>query len=361
MIKLRRILEEVKRNPKGRLNEAKLPPATDEIVRKTLGWKYKKPSYTINKDGSVDFNGDVHLELNQEPIPYVINSCNNLDLTHVSDFTGLEKCKIKGDLWIDSCNGAKSFKGLPSSVGGSITLGNNNGGFSSLKGMPTAGKDILIIGCSDITNLVGVQSKVNGDFIVRGQGSYKLSSLKGIPNTISGNFEIQHFSSLKEIDSLPDKVGGHIIFQYNGVKVSEFDLTEISPKLNNNKFIVDFGIKERLAAGYSWKLNFTYASNGMPNTSADNMKVLSILPQKNNNIQKALNDIQSNSYEGKELKKKMAHYAESVRDAFDWYLILHSIHPFECNVVSDSEIEIGIVNAYKSKRKKLMALGFQEQ
>jgi len=159
MIKLRRILEEVKRNPKGRLNEAKLPPATDEIVKQATESYFTNGTYVINKDGSVDFNGDVGISLvwlDYSHIPFVINSCNNLYLDGVSDFTGLEECNIKGSLHIERCRHVTSFKGLPSKVNGGITIASDCG-FTSLKGMPTAGNFITIAGGKNLKNLEGLE------------------------------------------------------------------------------------------------------------------------------------------------------------------------------------------------------------
>ena len=141
----------------------------EEICR-----KYWIIDYTINSDGTIDYDGDLNLGSN--------------DLTKLP----LKFNKVSGYF---SCgkNKLTSLEGCPKEVGGNFDCSNNK--LTSLEGGPKEVGGSFDCGDNKLTDLKGCPKEIGGSLICY---SNKITSLEFYPEKISGVFKFYH----NPIDSL---------------------------------------------------------------------------------------------------------------------------------------------------------------
>jgi len=136
---------------------------SDEKIH-TICKKHNIENYTINKDHSIDVDGDVYLykkELTKIPLKFR---------------------KVSGDF---SCydNQITSLEGAPTSVGGNFYCHNNN--LTSLEGSPTSVGGGFYCSDNKLTSLEFAPKSIGGDFYCHNN---KLTSLEGAPTSVGGGF-----------------------------------------------------------------------------------------------------------------------------------------------------------------------------
>ena len=122
---------------------------------------------TINKDGSIDVNGDVYLKkyiLSDNKLPLKFNKVSGYFDCSSNKLTTLENSpKIVGDFFSCADNQLTSLEGGPKIVNGDFYCSNNN--LTSLKGCPEF---------------------VDGDFLCN--SNYQLKTFEYFPKHISNSF-----------------------------------------------------------------------------------------------------------------------------------------------------------------------------
>jgi len=145
--------------------------------------KYDIRNYSINSDGSIDVDGNVHLERqNLTSIPLKFNDvyggffCTNNNLTNIS---GSPKM-VNGDFYCYT-NKITSLIGGPKHVGGSLSIDSNQ-----------------------ITNLIGAPEYIGGNFYIFGNAS--------LTSTYSGEIDIELVGNVVGIlrSGLPEIIKGVI-------------------------------------------------------------------------------------------------------------------------------------------------------
>ncbi len=140
--------------------------------------------YVINKDGTIDVDGDVKLRLvndNVTKIPFKFGKVTgNFDCSY-SELTSLE--------------------GAPKEVSGSFDCSSNK--LTSLKGAPKEVGKSFYCNYNELTSLEGIPDKVGYSF---GCMSNYLTSLKGIPEIVTGDFDCG-YNELTSLEGAPKEVG----------------------------------------------------------------------------------------------------------------------------------------------------------
>lgn len=134
-------------------------------------------NYTINKDGIVDVNGDVFLNMWKHG--------------HISKFPPLKFGTVTGNF---ICNrmGLSTLEGCPRSIGGNLFCYINR-----------------------ITSFVGGPTHVGGDIYCNDN---RISSLKGLPETFGGQLYCQH-NPLEEIYTLnPINHFAELLVEYDVIR-----------------------------------------------------------------------------------------------------------------------------------------------
>ncbi len=168
----------------------------------------KSSDYTINKDYTVDLNGDVSILVrNVEECPVVFNVAHGNLIWHYA--------------------GLKSMKNLPKIVKGNFTVANNK--LTTLEGSQTT----IVTGtfnCSGnkLKNLKGSPMKCGG-FIAMMCG---LESLEGSPEEVYGDFIVVN-NKLTSLEGSPNKVGG----QYDCSDNKLENLTGITPLCKKVRYV----------------------------------------------------------------------------------------------------------------------------
>ena len=108
--------------------------------------EYGIHSCTINKDMSIDVDGDVDLSYQKfKQLPLTFN-------------------KVSGDFYCHSCQNLTSLQGAPKEVSGDFSC-NNCTNLTSLHGAPKeVGGDFYCNNCPNLTSLQGGPKEVGGDF-----------------------------------------------------------------------------------------------------------------------------------------------------------------------------------------------------
>jgi hypothetical protein len=185
----------------------------------------KKHKHTINKDGSINIEGDVNLSslgLTEFPLKFGHISgnfnCSGNKLTslqgcpqsvgggfycHNNNLTSLQGCpkSVGGDF---DCKGNKltSLQGCPKSVGrGFYCYGNN---LTSLQGGPQSVGGDFYCNENNLTSLQGSPQSVSGDFYCSGNN---LTSLQGGPQIVGRDF-CCYINKLTSLQGCPQSVGG---------------------------------------------------------------------------------------------------------------------------------------------------------
>jgi len=126
--------------------------------------KYNIKNYTINKDGTIDVDGDVDLSffgLSKLPLKF-------------REVTGVFRCDI---------NELTTLEGAPHSVGGNFFCDQNN--LVSLEGAPQSVGGMFDCSENKLTTLKGGPQSVSGNFSCYAN---KLTTLEGAPQSVGGNF-----------------------------------------------------------------------------------------------------------------------------------------------------------------------------
>ena len=146
-----------------------------------------KCKYTINKDTTIDVDGNVKIiYLTDDKIPddikfNVVSGDFNCSYTNLTTLEGCPK-EVGGDF---NCDGTKinTLEYSPKKVGGDFNCSDNN--LTSLEGAPIKVGGSFLCNDNDLTSLEGCPKEVGHHFDC---GSNKLKSLKGCPEKVKGMF-----------------------------------------------------------------------------------------------------------------------------------------------------------------------------
>ena len=147
-------------------------------------------NFTINKDGSVDVEGNVNLsQRGLKKIPINFNK--------IGGYFSLSRNKIT------------SLEGLPKEINGGLYLSDNQ--ITSLKGLPEKINGSLYLSGNKITSLVGLPKEINGSLALFNN---KITSLEGLPKKIDGNLDLGNNPvkfTKEEVRAVCDVKGGVIV------------------------------------------------------------------------------------------------------------------------------------------------------
>ena len=166
--------------------------------------KYAITNYTINSDGSIDVDEDVHLRALHE-LPLKFNRVSGRFDCAYNNLTSLEGApEIVGGNFNCRYNQLTTLEGAPKEVGGSFYCADNQ-----------------------LISLWGAPKWVGHDFSC---SFNKLTSLEGAPREVGGNFYCA-YNQLTTLEGAPIRVGGYFGFAYNPlpklIKSNEEYLKEI--------------------------------------------------------------------------------------------------------------------------------------
>ena len=161
--------------------------------------KYEIENTTINKDLTVDVNGNVSLwakGLTEIPIQFGRVEgdfrCNDNNLI------SLKGCpKYVGGIFNCSNNQLTSLKGSPEEIGGSFYCRWNK--LTTLEGCPKYVNLGFYCGNNQLTSLEGCPREIEGDFCCNNN---QLSSLVGIPKKIGHQLDCTNNSDLKSLKGI---------------------------------------------------------------------------------------------------------------------------------------------------------------
>ncbi len=195
----------------------------------------KNSLITRNQDGSIDYNGDIHItndihnfvpntlnfnkvngnfivdELNESNInfmPKLVNGDFKIKKGNckLNNFNKLPKV-VNGNCEIRNCESA-SLMGIPKVIGNKLIL-HNISKLKSLDGYPTKiGSDVSISGCNDLESLQGMLRTVNGNLSLN--NNKNLKSLKNCSIRVQGNFESKN-CCLDNIEDICQVINGRYI------------------------------------------------------------------------------------------------------------------------------------------------------
>ena len=176
--------------------------------------KYDIKNYTINKDGTVDVDGDVDLFkkiLYRFPIKFGKVGgdfyCHNNQLTSLSGSPN-----SVGGIFYCSHNKLTSLEGAPREVGGHFACSKNK--LTSLEGSPSSVGGNFGCDGNQLTSLSGAPREVGGDFYC----SYNnLMSLSGISKYISGGIYCEN-NRLRDVKGVKDGWRGQFFIGENPVQ-----------------------------------------------------------------------------------------------------------------------------------------------
>ena len=146
-------------------------------------------NWKLNKDGSYDVDGNVHLDKS------FVDSNGKLKVK-------FNKVKFRFDCF---AIGLKSLEGCPKEVGSDFDCEDNE--LTSLEGGPSKVYGMYNCSWNKLTNLEGSASTV-GSFDC---SHNKLTSLKGAPKTVKRDFNCSYNKTLKSLEGCPKKVGEDFI------------------------------------------------------------------------------------------------------------------------------------------------------
>ena len=209
-----------------------------KILCKTFDIK----NYTINKDLSIDVDGDVSLRyLNIIKLPLKFKS-------------------VSGNFFIDN-NKLKTLENCPIDIGGDFYAYKNN--FESLKFFPKKIGGDIYISYNKIKNLEGLPDIVNGSLYVN---RCSLTSLLGCPRIIEDIFSAAN-NSIKSIKGGPLKCKDMIL------NSNLIEKLEYKPDVKNNFSIEDNNISTLINFPNSKYYSVKYNDN-LPQEILDNSNVL---------------------------------------------------------------------------------------
>jgi hypothetical protein len=145
--------------------------------------EYGITNYTINEDGSIDVDGNVHLfdkGLTKLPLNFR-NVSGDFDC-YDNQLTSLEGPRSVGGNFYCSKNKLTSLEGSPRSVGGNFYCRDNK--LTSLVGAPMSVGGNFYCSDNQLRSLEGAPESVGGGFYC---GRSQLRSLKGAPESVGDN------------------------------------------------------------------------------------------------------------------------------------------------------------------------------
>ena len=170
----------------------------DEICR-----KYDITNYTINPDGSIDVNGDVHINFDITEFPLRFNKVyGNFDCGY-NNLTTLKGCpKWVGGYFSCTYNKLRDLEYSPDYVGGYFNCSKNE--LTSLNGSTKKIKKAYDCSYNRLTSLKYGPEWVGGDFNCHNN---RLTSLEYCPEYIGDYFDCGYNEDLYNPKGVPEKLG----------------------------------------------------------------------------------------------------------------------------------------------------------
>lgn len=169
---------------------------------------------TWNKDGSIDYNGNVVFEdySDMKTLPLKFNKVwGRFRISHCDNLQSLEGCpkEIRGGFEMNNVPRITSLKGGPKEVYGYVDIFYCAGLKNLVGGPEKVTGDYSCIYCHELINLDGSPRRVVGDFTCK--HSPKLKTIEGAPEEVRGIFDCSYCLNLENIDALPKKIGRSLI------------------------------------------------------------------------------------------------------------------------------------------------------
>jgi hypothetical protein len=170
-------------------------------------------TWTLNKDGSVDVKGEVHITYHiQFPLPVRFNIIEgSFFYQHCENLTSLDGSPriVTEKFQIVECHNLKTLEGAPEEIGGNFSASDLKK-LVSLKGSP---KKVGSFYCyaSPLTSLEGSPIEVEGNYELLLND--KLTTLKGAPKVVGGSFNLSNLYELKTLEYCPEKVGQNLVIR----------------------------------------------------------------------------------------------------------------------------------------------------
>jgi hypothetical protein len=187
--------------------------------------KWDIENYTINPDGTVDVDGNVHLhEKNLKELPLKFGKvsgvfyCDNNQLTTIE---GAPK-EVGGDFYC-SHNKLTTIEGAPKEVGGDFYCNNNQ--LTTLEGAPREVGGSFYCHYNQLTTLEGAPKEVGGEFYCHNN---QLTTLEGAPREVGVHFVCYNNPLPEEILNFHDKKyilkwqDDYVIWQYGKLNLYRF-------------------------------------------------------------------------------------------------------------------------------------------
>ena len=147
--------------------------------------RYNITNYTINKDGSIDVDGDVNLnEKKLTELPLNFNLVTGDFFCHVNQLKTLERAPklISGSFYCGD-NKLTTLEYAPKSIGGYFDCSYNQ--LTTLEGAPKSVGGDFYCHQNQLTSLKGAPKSIGGNFSCFNN---KLTTLKGAPKSVYGDF-----------------------------------------------------------------------------------------------------------------------------------------------------------------------------
>ena len=202
----------------------------EELIRKWLD-EHKIINYIINKDLTIDVDGDVDLyKFTNEEFPSyiqfgIINDGFNIRFSNMTSLRGCPK-EVGGNFRCNNCSKLKSLEGAPKEVGGNFNC-SSCPKLESLVGAPEiVGGDFNCGYCFNLTSLEGAPKKVGGGFYC--YNCYNLTSLEGCPQKVDDDFVCSNCFKLTSLEGCPQKVSGAFSCITCGERFTKDDVEKVS-------------------------------------------------------------------------------------------------------------------------------------
>ena len=170
----------------------------DEICR-----KYDITNYTINPDGSIDVNGDVHINFDITEFPLRFNKVSGSFDCGYNNLTTLKGCpKWVGGYFSCVYNKLRDLEYSPDYVGGYFNCSKNE--LTSLNGSTKKIKNAYDCSYNRLTSLKYGPEWVGDDFNCHNN---RLTSLEYCPKYIGDYFDCGYNEDLYNPKGVPEKLG----------------------------------------------------------------------------------------------------------------------------------------------------------
>ena len=202
--------------------------------------KYKIENYSINSDGSVDVDVDVHLSgMGLKKIPMDFGRVGGNFRAYDNLLTSLKGCPKEVGGWFNCDNNLlTSLDFCPKEVGGGFDCYKNK--LTSLKGCPMVVGGHFECDNNKLTSLKFSPKEVGGNFMC---WMNKLKSLEFSPKEVGGGFSCV-FNQLTSLKGCPEYVGSYFGCSYNQLTSLEFCPKEVGGDFScsdNKKLeVIDF-------------------------------------------------------------------------------------------------------------------------